>query len=100
MSGCAMFCASARHLFYLNCRHSFQVAAQWLGLDLFRASRGVCHADELFVMFEMSELPMKTAFSDEDKQIGNYIWQLWTNFAKTGNPTPGDVTVAGAKWER
>ena len=77
----------------------FQLAAQWLGFDILRATKGVCHGDELFLMFQSSQIPLKTIMSEEDKQVSQYLWEMWTNFAKTGDPTPGHTTVNGVKWE-
>ena len=74
--------------------------AQKFGYDIFRATEGVCHFDELFLMFQNGILPLETAFSEEDEIISDHLWTLWTNFAKTGDPTPGGATVGGAKWER
>ncbi|CAG9119587.1 unnamed protein product [Plutella xylostella] len=48
--------------------------------------RGVCHADELHYLFHVTcyDLPL----SDESIRIIEQTVTLWTNFAKTGNPTP------------
>ncbi|XP_063360837.1 carboxylesterase 4A-like isoform X1 [Cydia amplana] len=63
-----------------------------MGLDL----KGACHADELFYMFSNSY--NKDAYESQEK-LKNYVskvTKLWTDFAKTSNPTPD--TCAGPKW--
>ncbi|CAG9781922.1 unnamed protein product [Diatraea saccharalis] len=45
---------------------------------------GVCHADDLMHLFPISFLTKP--FSAKDKEVGNLIRAMWTNFAKTGNP--------------
>ncbi|KAJ0175663.1 hypothetical protein K1T71_008822 [Dendrolimus kikuchii] len=48
--------------------------------------KGVCHADELPYLFNVTciDIPM----TKESKHISENLVQLWTNFAKTSNPTP------------
>ncbi|XP_023323461.1 uncharacterized protein LOC111697628 [Eurytemora carolleeae] len=58
-----------------------------LGLDLFRPSEGVCHGDELFLLFKLNAIPMDPA-NAKDKQIRDQMIALWTDFASTHNPTP------------
>ncbi|XP_053612703.1 esterase B1 isoform X1 [Plodia interpunctella] len=48
--------------------------------------RGVCHADELPYLFDVKCLDIQ--MSDKSRIIVNNLGKLWTNFAKTGNPTP------------
>ncbi|KAM7342241.1 cricklet [Cochliomyia hominivorax] len=47
---------------------------------------GVCHADELFYLFQMADDNMPV--SDRDQQFIKQFCNLWANFAKHGNPTP------------
>ncbi|XP_041788891.1 juvenile hormone esterase [Anopheles merus] len=54
---------------------------------------GVCHAEELQYIFPIAkEIPnFQTAIPTEDElEIRRVIIKLWINFARTGNPTPGD----------
>ncbi|XP_045446301.1 esterase FE4-like [Melitaea cinxia] len=59
--------------------------------------RGVSHADELFYMFYnyLNEIPY-----DNEKKLRDIVFQvtkLWTNFAKTGQPTPDESL--GVTWQ-
>ncbi|XP_011631128.1 pyrethroid hydrolase Ces2e-like, partial [Pogonomyrmex barbatus] len=53
---------------------------------------GVCHAEDLFFLFcpeIRKEFNLSLPRSDsDDYKIINYLTQMWTDFAKTGNPTP------------
>ncbi len=40
---------------------------------------------------------LETVYTESDKAASENILRLWTDFVKTGNPTPGDD---GFKWER
>ena len=55
--------------------------------------------DELFMMFKAHGLPLETVFTEEDKATSKNILTLWTDFAKTGNPTP-DPGAIGVLWEK
>ncbi|XP_018367857.1 PREDICTED: esterase E4-like [Trachymyrmex cornetzi] len=53
---------------------------------------GVCHGEELFFLFcpqaaKTLNLSLPKPGS-KDYKIINYLTQMWTDFAKTGNPTP------------
>jgi hypothetical protein len=50
------------------------------------------------MMFKARGLPLETVYTDEDKATSQNMLKLWTNFAKTGNPTP-DLEL-GILWER
>ena len=43
---------------------------------------GVCHADELFLMFKTTLFPQ--SFSDEDLRVSKTFIDLWTSFAESG----------------
>ncbi|KAI8428430.1 hypothetical protein MSG28_007247 [Choristoneura fumiferana] len=50
--------------------------------------KGACHADELFYMFTTNMT--RDVYEAQDK-LKNYVWnvtKMWTDFAKTSNPTP------------
>ncbi|XP_036141336.1 esterase FE4-like [Monomorium pharaonis] len=53
---------------------------------------GVAHAEELALLFYPSlikDLGMPLpAIDSKDGKMMNYLTQMWTDFAKTGNPTP------------
>ncbi|KAI5643452.1 carboxylesterase family domain-containing protein [Phthorimaea operculella] len=46
---------------------------------------GVCHADELHYLFNVTNLPIP--LTDESRGIIKDFVTLWTNFAETGSPT-------------
>lgn len=59
---------------------------------------GACHADDLFYLFH-NKINAQAYQSDEKlRQIVYKLTKLWTNFAKTGDPTPDDSL--GVKWKR
>ncbi|XP_037947250.1 esterase B1-like isoform X1 [Teleopsis dalmanni] len=51
----------------------------------FEALKGACHGDELCYMFQTAG--DKTTLTPDDEIFANKLCQLWTNFAKYGNPT-------------
>merc|ERR1711872_825752 len=62
-----------------------------LGLgNLVRSRVGVCHADELFLMFKAHGLPINPVVSHGDKKVQKELVDMWTNFAHHHNPTPRD----------
>jgi len=61
-----------------------------LGFDFFKTCCGVCHADELFMMFKAHALPTSLLKSDDDKKVSENLINMWTNFATHHNPTPKD----------
>ena len=75
----------------------FQYLGQKIGFNLFTAEHGVSHVDELFMMFKPHKIPIEGVYSDEDKATSENMLKLWTDFAKTGNPTPGPSTI---QWMR
>ncbi|PNF42088.1 Esterase FE4 [Cryptotermes secundus] len=54
---------------------------------------GVCHADELGYLFFSPHLDVELEGTPEEK-MRSLLVKMWTNFAKTGNPSLPDV-----KWE-
>jgi carboxylesterase type B len=75
----------------------FQYFGQMIGLNLFPTQHGVSHADELFVMFKLHKIPMESVYTESDKATSKNLLKLWTDFAKTGNPTPDPDTT---QWTR
>ena len=74
-----------------------QYLGQFVGLNFFPAEIGVTHADEIFMLFKCHIIPMEGVFTAEDKATSNIMLKIWTDFAKTGNPTPDPSTT---KWIR
>uniref|UniRef100_A0A336MR08 carboxylesterase n=1 Tax=Culicoides sonorensis TaxID=179676 RepID=A0A336MR08_CULSO len=49
--------------------------------------RGACHADDLFYLFKMT-MAVPVGDNSEEAKMRSVMCELWTNFAKYGNPTP------------
>ncbi|XP_055603862.1 uncharacterized protein LOC129752094 [Uranotaenia lowii] len=61
--------------------------------------RGACHADDLCYLFSSSHFFTRTVKSGSRADLlRGTMCKLWTNFAKTGNPTP-DGSGFGFTWE-
>ncbi|XP_041969252.1 acetylcholinesterase-like [Aricia agestis] len=56
---------------------------------------GVCHADEIGYLFDIS---YDKDFTEEDQLIIDRITTLWTNFVKYGDPTPEPSKLIPIKW--
>lgn len=67
-----------------------KLTSQFFGFDLFKSSAGVCHGDELFMMFKANALPISTLRSDDDKRVSQNLINMWTDFATHHNPTPNE----------
>jgi len=61
-----------------------------LGFDLFKSTSGVCHGDELFMMFTAGALPFSCIKSTDDRRVCENLIKMWTDFATSHNPTPRD----------
>jgi carboxylesterase type B len=70
---------------------------QVIGLNLFRPHLGVDHADDLFLLFKPHQIPIEGVFTAQDKLTSQNLLRMWTDFAKTGNPTPDKNSV---QWSR
>ncbi|KAK0082168.1 hypothetical protein PV326_007311 [Microctonus aethiopoides] len=65
--------------------------------------KGTCHAEELNYIF----YPMITkllgkppaSFNSIEHCLVQRFTELWTNFAKTGNPTPGTTDLIEVEWK-
>ncbi|KAJ0180162.1 hypothetical protein K1T71_004753 [Dendrolimus kikuchii] len=62
-----------------------------------RSMKGACHAEEIFYLFYNDF--NKLYYNEEEKlrEIVFKLTKLWTNFARTGNPTPD--SSLGIKWK-
>lgn len=49
---------------------------------------GACHGDELFYLFQQSNIEIP--YNDKDLQFSQQLCKLWANFAYTGEPTPAN----------
>nr|AGT95756.1 carboxylesterase A5 [Locusta migratoria] len=60
--------------------------------------KGAVHSDETAYLLKTNIMPAEVKpHSAEEKAIAR-MTKLWTNFAKTGNPTPEDDTLLNVKW--
>lgn len=60
--------------------------AMSLGLNNLRSREGVCHADELFMLFKGTILP-DIAIGENDKRVRKSMIEKWINFATYHKPT-------------
>ncbi|CAK1603758.1 unnamed protein product [Parnassius mnemosyne] len=76
-----------------DCVTDLNVQKKSLG---FEHCKGACHVDELYYLFK-NEMN-KDAYESQEKlrEIVFKVTKLWTNFAKTGNPTPNNTL--GFNW--
>ena len=93
---------SLTDLFLLpNWKLGIKAAGRLVGLDMFSAGEhklgGVCHGDELFLLFRPHLLPYDAVHTDADEEASANLVELWTNFAATGKPTPNGAKV---RWDR
>lgn len=62
---------------------------------------GACHGDDMFYLFKMKFVDMDVEEDSECFQVRNKMCRMWTNFAKTSNPTPkNDPELAGIQWDQ
>ncbi|KAG5668697.1 hypothetical protein PVAND_016626 [Polypedilum vanderplanki] len=59
---------------------------------------GACHADDLFYLFSPA-FPMLVWPNNHAFTVKHRLVRLWSNFIKTGNPTPNDNdNLIGVQW--
>ncbi|KAL6257872.1 hypothetical protein P5V15_011470 [Pogonomyrmex californicus] len=63
---------------------------------------GVTHGEDLFYLFHpyiMKDFGLSPPAPDsDDYKVINHVTQMWTNFAKTGDPTPSITNLTPVKW--
>ncbi|XP_075982764.1 carboxylic ester hydrolase [Anticarsia gemmatalis] len=61
---------------------------------------GACHGDEMGYLFYFSRLNYRLDDDSTELAVSRRMVQMWTNFAKTGNPTPpvDYESVVDFKW--
>nr|CAD7447818.1 unnamed protein product [Timema bartmani] len=59
---------------------------------------GVCHADELQYLFPSDRVFPGLVPSEKDIEITDKMITMWTDFARTGNPTPDEKDIA-VRWQ-
>lgn len=61
---------------------------------------GACHGDDMFYLFKMKFVDMDVEEDTEAFRVRNQMCKMWTNFAKTSNPTPkNDPELSGIDWQ-
>jgi len=61
---------------------------------------GVCHADDLYYLFDpVFGLP-PNLLSGEDALVGEVMLDAWTSFAKSGDPAPPSSTISWPSMEK
>lgn len=59
-----------------------------LGTGMENEDLGVSHADDLLLLFKPKDLGFPDEESDLDVQVGDFMVDYWTNFAKYHDPSP------------
>lgn len=61
---------------------------------------GACHGDDMFYLFKMKFVDMDVEEETDCFKVRNQMCRMWTNFAKSNNPTPkNDPELVGVTWE-
>ncbi|XP_026729816.1 esterase B1-like isoform X1 [Trichoplusia ni] len=80
------------YMYVFNCTTELNMLKQVLGMSKLE---GACHAEDLFYLF-CSEMSRQHYESHEHvRAVVDRLTKYWTDFAKTGNPTP---TKEGVEW--
>ncbi|CAL1530126.1 unnamed protein product [Lymnaea stagnalis] len=80
------------YLYEFNYRRSISFLPSWAAAE---------HADELSFVFQIFSFPLWSSANpptQDDLQVSDQVIALWTNFAKTGDPT-STVPAGAVKWE-
>ncbi|XP_067001134.2 juvenile hormone esterase isoform X2 [Anabrus simplex] len=59
---------------------------------------GACHADEVGYLFRMEKFDWDLSPNSPDAVTRSRMVKMWTNFAKTGEPTPGADPLLPVMW--
>ncbi|XP_049957497.1 venom carboxylesterase-6-like isoform X1 [Schistocerca serialis cubense] len=79
------------YYYLLSYRGKYRMTKAFGGVDL---DLGVSHADDLFYLFSNNPYyPTSGDMPEKDYEVVKAMTKLWTNFAKTGNPTPDSDPV-------
>lgn len=60
---------------------------------------GAMHSDEIPYLFRVGGFPNPVIPGSATDRVRNRMLTMWTNFAKTGNPTPEITSVITTNWE-
>nr|AJP62564.1 carboxylesterase [Oxya chinensis] len=79
------------YYYLLSYKGKYRMSKVFGGGDL---DLGVAHGDDLFYLFSDNPYyPTSGSMPQKDYEIVQTMTKLWTNFAKTGNPTPDNDPV-------
>ncbi|XP_015604346.1 esterase FE4 [Cephus cinctus] len=77
---------------------SAQVEKSWTKFWLKYSGEGTCHGEEIDCIFYNRAFSSKLEPNSKNRVSMNRLTRLWTNFAKTGDPTPNLDNVITKKW--
>ncbi|XP_068633811.1 juvenile hormone esterase-like [Battus philenor] len=90
-SVCARACTNTVYQYKFACKSERNVFKQLLGItESTGAGAVVCHADDLPYLFPITVGGAKIDTSTAGFRMVDRVTELWTNFAKCGNPTPDE----------
>ncbi|KAJ6636708.1 Juvenile hormone esterase [Pseudolycoriella hygida] len=71
-----------------------------LRLKVLETVRGACHCDEVFYLFNSKIMEIERLEKSVSTKVAKEMCELWTNFAKYGNPTPvNEQSTSSVKWD-
>ncbi|XP_063531891.1 juvenile hormone esterase-like isoform X1 [Cydia strobilella] len=85
---------SSIYMYRFSIESDLNIVKNMSGIDV----KGASHADELFYVFSTN---MTNDAYESQEKIRDYVWRvtkMWTDFAKTSNPTPDNSL--GVKWPK
>ena len=64
-----------------------------------REYEGAVHADDIFYLFSVTSIPPPLFPTNESIMTRRRMVRMWSNFARTGNPTPStDLVIGTTRW--
>ncbi|KAL0830816.1 hypothetical protein ABMA28_002934 [Loxostege sticticalis] len=76
------------YLYNFKCKSERNFFVKICGMaEYFPSGNVVCHIDEIPYLFPMKNIKQEISLSSPTFKLINTVTKLWTNFAKTGNPT-------------
>ncbi|XP_043287111.1 pyrethroid hydrolase Ces2a-like isoform X2 [Venturia canescens] len=89
--------STSTYLYKFSYRPEYPTYGKFMKTDL----EGACHGDDIGALFHSSLFSKEQTLKKgtRDRLTMERMTQMWTNFAKTGNPTPETDTEITHKWE-
>lgn len=97
----AKLCSNKNKVFLYKfaCKTERNIMSHVMGLTEVLGNTPVtAHADDLFYLFNARVMPIKVDVKSDTFKIIERVVKLWTNFAKSGNPTPDNSL--GVEWKQ